>query len=168
MRRFLFQVLFLAAAVPAFAAEAPVKQDAPGPGAADGLTINDCFAILTGLSRLDDGFEKVVSAGKPTESKISDHYDLPPALRDAQTHDLFVLGQIQQEVQTANRRAQLEIGHGEAIKPGSVEELKFQDRMAEYTSRPCPVQLDHIRKDDLMKAGPIPGTIRALLWKITD
>jgi hypothetical protein len=154
----------------AFAAEAPVKQDAHQPGE-PGMTISDCLGILGGLNALDAGYRRIVAEGKPTESAETIHFKLPGKVRDAMSHDLFVLGQIQQEAQAANRRAQLEImgSTPEPIKPGSKENLIFDQRMSEYTARPCEVALDHIRDADLdLDHNDISGSILSLLTKIRD
>ncbi len=167
MRRFFFTVLFMAG-LPAMAAEAPIKQDPPQPGAELGLTITECLGIMAGLNALD-GRRVIVGAGKPTESAETVSYKFPGKVRDAISHDLFMLTQVQQEAQAANRRTQLEIGKGETIKPGSREALEFDQRMAEYTARPCKIELDHLRDTDLkLDENDIPGSVLALIWKIRD
>jgi hypothetical protein len=167
MRRLFFTFLFLTA-VPAIAAEAPIKQDPPQPGAEAGLTIAECLGIMGGLNALD-GRRVIVGAGKATESAETVSYKFPGKVRDAISHDLFVLTQVQQEAQAANRRTMNEVGKGDLIKPGSKENLEFDSRMAEYTSRPCKVELDHLRDTDLkLDENDIPGSVLALIYKIRD
>ncbi len=166
MRSLFCAILFLA--VPAMAAEAPVKQDPPQPGAEAGMTIAECLSAMSGLNALD-GRRVIVGAGKPTESAETVSYKFPGKVRDAISHNLFVLMQVQQEGQAANRRAQFEIGKGEAIRTGSREALELDQRMAEYTARPCKVELEHIRDADLkLDENDIPGSVLAVLWKIRD
>lgn len=168
MKKLILIAAFVPFAFGAIAAEAPVKPDGLKPGAVDGLTIGECLGILGGLNALD-GRRVVVAAGKPTESAETVSYKFPGKVRDAISHDIFVLGQVQQEAQAANRRAQIEIGAGETIKPGSKENLLFDQRMADYTGRPCKVELDHIRDTDLkLDENDIPGSILALIWRIRD
>lgn len=155
-------------AVPVAAAQAPVKQDPPQAGAIDGLTIAECLGILAGLNALD-GRRVIVGAGKPSESAETVSYKFSGRVRDTISHNIFVLSQVQQEAQSANRRAQLEIGAGEPIKPGSKENVLFDQRMAEYTARPCKVEVDHFRDADLkLDENDIQGSVLALLWKIRD
>ena len=119
--------------------------------------------------------EFIIAAGKPTESAETIHFKLPGRLRDTIGHNEFVLGQIQQEVSNANRRTQLEImasagtGSDGQIKPGSKDNLIFDQRMTEYTARPCTVPLEHIRDSDLdLEHNDIPGSVLSLLTKIRD
>lgn len=152
------------------AAEAPVKQEPIKPGEA-GVTIADCLGILSGLNALDAGGRRIVAEGKPTESAETIHFKLPGKVRDAIGHNEFVLATVQQEAQAANRRVQLEIiaGGAESIKPGTKENLIFDQRMSEYMARPCAVQLDHIRDADLdLDHNDIPGSVLSLLTKIRD
>jgi hypothetical protein len=163
-------VFLLLLAVPALAAEAPVKQEPAKPGEA-GVTIADCLGILSGLNALDAGGRRIVAEGKPTESAETIHFKLPGKVRDAIGHNEFVLAQVQQEAQAANRRVQLEImGSGaDPIKPGTKENLIFDQRMSEYMARSCAVQLDHIRDADLdLDHNDIPGSVLSLLTKIRD
>lgn len=148
---------------------APVKQEPLQPGSGSGMTIGDCLGVLAGLNALDAGERRIVQAGKPTESAETIRFKLLGKANDAVTHNIFMLGQVQQEAQVANRRIQNEVGKGETIKPGTRENLEFDTRMSEYTGRPCRVELDHIRETDLdLEKNAIPASIRALLWKITD
>lgn len=147
----------------------PVKKDATPVVAV--LTINDCLLILQALNELDAGYRYVVAAGKPTESVETLRFKFPPKVRDAISHDIFALGTIQMEGQSANRRAQLEvIGSGsDPIKPGSKQAIQFDQRMADYTARPCAVPLDHFRKADLdLDKNDVPGSVLARLRPITD
>jgi len=135
------------------------------------LTIADCLGILQGLNALDAGYRVIVAAGKPTESAETIHFKFPGRLRDTIGHDEFLLGQIQQEVSAANRRTQMEImgEHQDPIKPGSKENMIFDERMTEYTSRPCTAQLEHIHDVDLdLDHNDIPGSVLSLLTKIRD
>ncbi len=135
------------------------------------LTIADCLGILSGLNSLDSGYQVIVAQGKPTEAAVTMHFKLPGRLRDTIGHDEFLLGQIQQEVSAANRRTQLEImgEHQDPIKPGSKENMIFDERMTEYTSRPCTAQLEHIRDVDLdLDHNDVPGSVLSLLTKIRD
>ena len=55
------------------------------------------------------------------------------------------------------------------IKPGSKDNLIFDQRMTEYTARPCTVPLEHIRDSDLdLEHNDIPGSVLSLLTKIRD
>lgn len=176
MRRFFFTILSIAAlaAAPAIAQQAPVKPD-PAPATnPDKLTIRECLGVLAGLNALD-GQRVIVARGKPTESvenvsyKFGTNTDRAGKVRDAISHNIFMLGQVQQEAQSANRREQRAIGKGEEIKPGSKENVEFDGRMAEYTERPCNVDLDHIPVADLrLGENDIPGSILALLWRMID
>ena len=167
----LLAVLYTAAA---FAQQAPVKQAPIEPGAADKLSIRDCLSILVGLNALD-GRKVIVAQGKPTESvevvpyKFGTTVEKGATLRNSIARNLFVLTTVQQEAQSANRRAQQEIGKGSTIVPGSKEDAELGRRNEEYLERPCRVELDHLRVEDLKVAeNDFPGSILALLWKITD
>lgn len=143
----------------------------PAAPPAEGLTISDCLGIMAGLNALDAGYRVIVAAGKPTESAETIHFKFPGRLRDAIGHDEFMLGQVQQEVNAANRRTQLEIigTKEDVIKPGSKDNLIFDQRMSEYTAKACTVQLDHIRDADLdLEHNEIPGSVLSLLTKIRD
>ncbi len=174
--RLLAAASLMAQASIALAQQAPVKKDPPVAGAADGLTIQECLGILAGLNALDAGNRRIVSEGKPTESAETIRFKLPPKVRDAIGHDQFVLGQVQLEAQAANRRAQLEIMDARAdkadvspIKPGTRENLLFDQRMSDYTAKPCRAELDHIRDADLKsEENDVPGAVKSLLWKILD
>lgn len=170
MRRFFFTILFTAAigASATAGAQAPVKQDPPVAGATDALTIAECLGVLAGLNALD-GRRVIVGAGKPSESAETVSYKFSGKIRDTISHNIFMLTQVQQEAQAANRRAQVEIGKGETIKPGSKENTDFDQRMTEYTARPCKVELEHLRDTDLnLDVNDIQGSVLALLWKIRD
>lgn len=170
MRRFFFTILFMTGFTPAIAAEAAVQKD-PVTAGENGMTIQDCIGIMVGLNALDAGYRYIVAQGKPTESVETIKFKLPNNVRDAMSHNLFVLGQVQQESQAANRRIQLEIigDKPDPIKDGSKELLIFNNRIAEYTARPCNVTLDHIRDADLDRAhNDIPSSVMALLTKIID
>lgn len=170
MRRFFFTILFTTAIAPAFAAEAPVQKE-PVTAGEKGMTIQDCLGILGGLNALDAGYRYIVAQGKPTESAETVRFKLPAKVRDAMSHDLFVLGQVQQEAQAANRRIQIEImgTSSEPIKPGSKENMTLDARLTEYTARPCTVALDHIRDADLdLEHNDISASILSLLTKIRD
>ena len=159
--------LFLIAS--SFASEVPVKKEMTVGEA--GMTIQDCLGILVGLNALDVGARKIVAEGKPTESGETIRFKLPPKVRDAMSHNLFVLSQVQQEAQAANRRVQLEImeTNSEPIKPGTKENMTFDARMTEYTARPCTVALDHIRDADLdLDHNDISASVLSLLTKIRD
>jgi len=169
MRRFFFMFLF-AISAPAFAAEAPVQKE-PVTAGEKGMTIADCLGILGGVNALDGGTRVIIGAGKPTESAETIRFKLPAKVRDAMSHDLFVLGQVQQEAQAANRRIQIEImgTSSEPIKPGSKENMTLDARLTEYTARPCTVALDHIRDADLdLEHNDISASILSLLTKIRD
>ena len=170
LRRLFFITSFAAAILiaPAFGAEAPVKKD---PVPTSNMTIAECIGVLIGLQQLDAGYTYIVAQGKPSESVQTIKFKLPTKVRDAISHDLFVLGSVQQEAQANNRRVQLEIigDKPDPIKPGSKEELIFNDRMFEYTGRPCTAQLDHIFKADLdLEHNDISGSVQSLLTKIID
>jgi hypothetical protein len=172
MRRLFFTILSTTAILigPAFGAEAPVQKPPVTAGEA-GMTIQDCLGILTGLNMLDAGARVIVSAGKPTEAAETIRFKLPAKVRDAMSHDIFVLGQVQQEGQANNRRVQLEImgASPDPIKPGSKENMVFDQRMSEYTARPCTVALDHIRDADLdLEHNDVPASVLSLLSKIRD
>lgn len=170
MRRFFFTILFIAGVSPAIAAEAPAQKPSVTAGES-GMTIADCLGILGGLNALDAGYRYVVGQGKPTESAETLRFKLPAKVRDAMSHNMFVLGQVQQEAQANNRRVQLEImgTNTDPIKPGSKENMTFDQRMTDYTGRPCPVALDHIRDADLdLEHNDISGSILSLLTKIRD
>lgn len=153
---------------PAFAQQAPVKQDPAATMSPDDLTIRECLGILAGLNALD-GRRVIVSAGKPTETAETVSYKFAGKLRNAISHNIFVLGQVQQEAQAANRREMVAVGKGEAIATGSKDNIEFDRRMNEYTERPCKADLEHIRDDDLrLNENDIPGSVLALLWKIRD
>lgn len=168
--------LFLfAAAFPSWAEVAPAKADPKTPGSADNLTIQECLGIAAGLNVLDTGYRRIVAEGKPTESAETIRFKLTPGALDAIGHNQFVLGQVQQEGQAANRRAQLQIMDARAdkadqspIKPGTKENMLFDERMSDYTAKPCRVELDHFRDADLKTDPNIPGAVRSLLWKIID
>lgn len=169
MKKLICALAVLAAiALPAAAEQAPVKQ-LPVEAGENGMSINDCLGILAGLNAIDAGARVIIAQGKPTESVETIRFKFPTKVRDAISHNLFVLGQVQQEAQAANRRAQLEVGKGETIKPGSREALEFDQRMADYTARPCKVELDHVRDADLdLEHNDVPSSIMALLTKIRD
>lgn len=155
MRRFLCAVLCMAGISPAIAEEVP-------------MTIADCLGVLAGLQALDAGARVIVAQGKPTESVETIRFKFPAKVRDAISHNLFVLGQVQQEAQAANRRAQMEVSNG-AIKPGSRENIEFDARMADYIARPCRAELDHIRDADLdLDRNDVPASALALLTRIRD
>lgn len=170
MQRFVFAVLGALAMVAssATAQVAPVKPTPIEPGAGDKLTIRECLGILTGLQLLD-GRKVLVGAGKPTESVEVIPYKFAGKVRDAISHNIFVLNQVQLEGQAANRRIQAEIGKGKTIEPGSSAAADFDGRMSDYLERPCRVELDHLRDADLnLDTNDIPGTVLAALWKIRD
>lgn len=153
-----------------FAAEATVQKE-PVTAGESGMTISDCLSILGGINALDAGYRYIVAQGKPSESAETIKFKLPSKVRDAMSHNLFVLGQVQQEAQANNRRVQLEIigTNPDPIKPGSKENLIFDQRMTEYTARPCTVALDHIRDTDLdLDHNDIPASVLSLLTKIRD
>jgi hypothetical protein len=155
MRRFLCTVLCVAGISPAIADEVP-------------MTISDCLGVLAGLQALDAGARVIVAQGKPTESVETIRFKFPAKVRDAISHNLFVLGQVQQEAQAANRRAQMEVSRGD-IKPGSRENIEFDARMADYVARPCRAELDHIRDADLdLDRNDVPASTLALLTRIRD
>jgi hypothetical protein len=158
--------VFLAlAAFPSWAADPPPAADASK------LTIADCMGILVGLNQLDAGGRRVIADGKPNESIETLHFKLPGKVRDAMSHDLYVLGQVQQEVNQANRRTQLEImgDSPDPIKPGSKQNMVFDARMTEYTGRPCTAELDRIHDADLdLEHNDIPASTLSLLTKIRD
>lgn len=175
MRRFFLTILSAGVMLTGAAAtQAPVKQDPAAAMNPDKLTIRECLGILAGLTALD-GRRVIVAAGKATESvetipfKFGTSPDRAGKVRGAIAHNIFLLGQVQQEAQAANRREQIAVGRGEPIKPGSKENVEFDSRMAEYTERPCNVELDHIPEADL-RAGEndLPGSIQALIWKVID
>lgn len=174
MKRLLIFAAVLAIAAPAIAQQAPVKPDPAAAMNPDKLTIRECLGILAGLNALD-GRRVIVAAGKATESvetvpyKFGTNPDRASKVRSAISHNIFVLGQVQQEAQAANRRAQLAIAKGQEMKPGSAEAIEFDRQMTEYTERPCNVALDHIPEADL-RAGEndLPGSIGALLWRVID
>jgi len=164
-------LLFFAMVHGAKAAEPTPGDGGYPPATAHALTIADCLGILSGLNSLDAGYQVIVAQGKPTEAAITMHFKLPGKLRDTIGHDEFLLGQIQQEVSAANRRTQMEImgEHQDPIKPGSKENMIFDERMTEYTSRPCTAQLEHIRDVDLdLDHNDVPGSVLSLLTKIRD
>lgn len=170
MQRLFYTMLFTTAITTAIAAEAPVQKGDVKIGEA-GMTIQDCLGILGGLNALDAGYRHILQEGKPTESAETVHFKLSTTVHDIMSHDMFVLGQIQQEGQAANRRAQIEItgDDPELFKPNTKKALIFDQRMSDYTARPCTVQLDHIREVDLdLKNNDIPSSIRSLLTKILD
>ena len=89
--------------------------------------------------------------------------------RGAISRNLFVLGNVQQEVQAANRRAQERIGKGQPITPGSKENIEFDREMNDYLDRPCKAELDHLSEADLkVDENDLPGTVLSALWKILD
>lgn len=170
MRRLIFTILFTlsSALAGAYAQQAPVKQAPLQPGAADKLTMRDCITILAGLTALD-GRRVIVGAGKATETAETIPYKFAPKVRGAISRNLFVLGNVQQEVQAANRRAQERIGKGQPITPGSKENIEFDREMNDYLDRPCKAELDHLSEADLkVDENDLPGTVVSALWKILD
>jgi hypothetical protein len=174
MRRFFCTILFMAGLVPAIAQQAPVQQDPAAAMSPAKLTIRECLGLLSALNSLD-GQRVIVAKGKPTESvetvpyKLGSSQDRAGKVRGAISHNIFMLGQIQQEAQAANRRAMASIGKGTEIRPGSSEAIEFDRQMAEYTERPCNVELDHIQEADLrLDQNDIPGSVLALLWRVID
>lgn len=174
MRRLLFTIAIVAAAGAAAAQQVPVKQAPIIPGAKDKLTIRECMGILVGLNALD-GRKVIVGQGKPTETieilpyKFGVTVERGTKLRNSISHNLYVLGQVQQEAQAANRRAQIELGKGEPVRADTKEGVELDRRNNDYLDRPCNVELDHLRDDDLrIGENDIPGSILSLLWKIRD
>jgi hypothetical protein len=175
MRRLFFTILFATFLIaPAFAAEAPVKQDSTEALKPNKMTISDCLSVARGLQALDEPYTAVVAAGKPSESVTALHYKLSSKVRDIQGHNLFLLQQIQLEAQDANRKAQLDImsrrtsseDPSAPVKAGTLEAITFDQRMADYVKLPCTLQLEHINAADLDP--DLPGTTLNLLWKIRD
>lgn len=149
-----------------FAQAAPAKQEAITPGSQAGLTLRDCISVLRGLQLLD-GRRVIVGAGKSTESAETVPYKFAGKVRSAISHNLFVLGQVQLEVDSADRRLRAEIG--KEIKPGSKEEEALVGKINEYAERPCKVELDKISDSDLrLDDNEIPGTVLAAIWKIRE
>jgi len=147
---------------------APVKPAPVEPGAADKLTIRECLGVLAGLQALD-GRKVIVAQGRPNESVEIIPYSLAGKVRDAISHNIFVLQTVQQEAQAANRRVQVEVGKGSTIAPGSKEVIDLDARMNEYLDRPCKVELDHVRDEDLaLDKNDIPPTVLAAIFKIRD
>lgn len=150
------------------AQQAPVKQPPVEPGSSAGLTIRDCIGVLRGLQLLD-GRRVVVGAGKSTESAETVPYKFAGRVRSAISHNIFVLGQVQLEIDSADRRLRQEAGKGKPIEPGSREETELSARINEYAERPCKVDLDRIADVDLrLDENEIPGTVLASIWKIRD
>lgn len=160
------------AAAPAFALaqQAPVQQDPVTAITApkDKMTVQECLGVLAGLQALD-GRRVIVSAGKPSEAAETIAYKFSGKLRDTISHNIFLLSQVQQEGQAANRRIQNEIGKGNAIAPGSKEAIELDGRLSDYMARPCKADLEHIRDADLrLDENDIPGSVLALIYKIRD
>jgi hypothetical protein len=163
-------VFFVLAAFPSWADGLPKSTADAVP--ITGLKISDCLGILAGLTQLDTGGNRhIIAEGKPDEKIETLRFKLPGKTRDAMSHDLFVLGQVQQEVNAANRRTQLDLmgDSQEPLKPGSKQNMIFDQRMTEYTARPCTVQLDHINDADLdLEHNDISASTLSLLTKIRD
>lgn len=156
-------------------AQAPAKpQPTAAAAPADKLTLRDCLGILTALTQLD-GRKVIVAAGKANESVELVPYSFGSSpsrsglVRDAISHNLFMLAAVQQEAQAANRRIQNEVGKGATIAPGSKEAGDLDARLNEYLDRPCKVDLDQLRDEDLnLDKNEIPGTVLAALFKIRE
>lgn len=160
--------LVLLAAAPALAQKAPGTPPPIQPGDRDKLTLRECLGILNGLAALD-GQKVVVAAGKPTESVETIPYAFSGKVRDAISHNIFVLSTVQQEAAAANRRIQGEVGKGNPIMNDSKEAAELAARLNEYLERPCRVELDHVRDEDLnLDKNAIPGTVLSTLYKIRD
>lgn len=151
-----------------FGQAAPAKQEPITPGSQAGLTIRDCISVLRGLQLLD-GQKVVVAQGRSTESVEVVPYKFAGKTRSAISHNIFVLGQVQQEIDSADRRFRAEVGKGKPIEPGSKEQIELDQRINEYAERPCKVELDRIADSDLkLDENAIPGTVLAAFWKIRD
>ncbi len=135
------------------------------------MTIRDCLSVLAGLQQLD-GHRVIVAASKPNESIETMPYKFPGRLRDAISHDIFVLGTVQQEAQVADRRIQQEVPQidpkdADATAKKQQRDAKVADRVDEFVGRSCKVELDKIADADLnLDANEIPGTVLAAIWKI--
>lgn len=140
----------------------------PAPPEKSALSLRECLGILNGLQQLD-GRKVVVAQGRPNESVEIIPYALRGSVRDAISHNIFVLQSVQQEAQAANRRIQAEVGRGVTIAPGSAEAIELDARMNDYLERPCKVELDRIADGDLaLDKNDIPPTVLAALFKIRD
>lgn len=126
-----------------------------------GLTIRACLNILAGLYQID--------AGKVVDGKSLGQFKLPSNVKDALSHNIFVLGQVQLEAQTADRRIQAEI-RGEANGDLNQRQLLALDqRRNDYFDRPCTAELDRIKRSDLdLDKNDIPASAVGNLWPILE
>lgn len=146
----------------------------PDAAQAPAMTIRDCLSILAGLSNMDSR-KVMIGKGKPSEAVEVINYQFKGTVRDNISHDIWLLGPIQQEAQSADRRIRLEVAHDKPVVPGSKEEsvqraafdAALADRVDEYVRRPCKVELDKIADADLkLDENDIPGTVLASIWMI--
>lgn len=163
------KMLLLAAAIiastPAIAADSPpaVAPSAPV------LSLRECLDILGALQSLDGRRTVIGQSVEVVPYKFGVTPERNAAIRDAISHDIYVLTLIQGEARAAASRIQMEIGKGEQIVPGTADAIKLDARYNEYLARPCKADLDHIRDEDLrIGDNDIPGSVLGILYKIRD
>jgi hypothetical protein len=122
-----------------------------------GLSVRDCLGVLAAMTALDGGKN---GDGKP--------FRFTSALRNAIAHNIFMLSTVQLEAQAANRRAQDEI-RGDAEKLSERQLSQLEDRLNGYLDRPCKVEVDRLRKNDLdLERNDVSPSTIAAMWKVLD
>lgn len=184
MRRFFFAILFMAGIYPAFAAEAPVKQDPATALNPAKTTVLDCLTILNGLEEIDGLHPVVVNQGKPTEQVVNIPYEFANgALRKNMATDIRLLGVVRHDQQEASQKELMVISKGkgeikEPEKPSAEEHAEylrqtvaFNERMKQLTSAACPLDgLARIKSGDLkpdkneIRAGALSAIDKILDW----
>jgi hypothetical protein len=152
----------------AFAAEAPVKSELVT--TSNGLTIQDCLTVLTGLQNLD-GHWVIINAGKPNEdAKLISYVFENATLRGVIRDDIAALTNVQTTQQHVEQDIYREIA-GEKIKieDGTKEVLLYNQKVFESKQRPCTAILTRFSIKDLkLDKNEIPGSILGAIDKIMD